>query len=76
MVRVLAGRVCAVVAVRAVRSNIGVVEIRRCPGQRRVAVITVVAALQMRRMFAGRSNAVVTGVTAAENLRVVDGVGG
>jgi len=73
---VLAGRVGAVMAADAVTRDVHVIEVRRYPGDRRVAVIAVVAAGDVRRMFAGRGIAVMTGKTGSEHLRVIDHVRG
>ena len=68
----LAGRIGAVVAAETIVDDIDVVEIRRSPRDSCVAVIAVVATCDMRRVFAGRSHAVVARATGAEDLRMVN----
>lgn len=68
-----AGRIRTVMAIHAVAHNIQVIEIGRHPGNAGVAVITVISAGDMRRMFASGGNTVVTGATATQYLGVVDG---
>lgn len=58
--RILAGSVRSVMAAEAVARNIHVVEVRRQPGNRAVAVIAVVAAGDMIRRLARGSHAIVT----------------
>ena len=58
--RPLARGVSAVVAAEAVVHDVGVVEIRRHPGHRRVAIVAVVATGDVRRMFAGCRYAIMT----------------
>ncbi len=62
-------------AAAAVAGDACVIEIRGCPCNSRVAIITVIATRQMCRMFSGRSIAIMTGAAAAKNLRVIHGVG-
>ena len=61
----------AVVAVDAVTDDVQVVEVRRQPGGRVVAIVAVCAAGDMRCMFAGGGDAVMTGAASAQNLGVV-----
>ena len=65
------GRVDPIVAVAAVADDCRVIEISRQPGDGRVAVVAVIAAIDVRRGFSGCCNAVVTGAATAENLRMV-----
>lgn len=71
MQRTFACRICAVMAACAVVHDIRVIKICRCPGDRGVAIVAVVAAGDMRRMLTDRSSAVVARATCAYNLRVV-----
>ena len=57
----------------AVGGDVCVVEIGRYPGDGRVAVVAVVASADMRRVLAGRHDAVVAAAARADDLRVVDG---
>ena len=59
MRRVFAGRVYAVVTVMAVAGDIHMIEVGGKPCNRRVAVVAIVAAGNMRRMFSSRDRAVV-----------------
>ena len=70
--RVLSGRVSAVMAVDAVSGDIDVVEIRRKPRHSRVAVITVVATLDVILRLAGGDNAIVTGAALTDDLGMVN----
>ena len=74
MRRALARGISAVVAAEAVVHDIGMIEVRRSPGDRRMAVIAVIAAGYMGRVFAGCRAAIVTGAASTDNLRMVDGV--
>ncbi len=58
--RTLAGRFGTVMAAEAIVHDIDVVKVRRGPGDRGVTVIAVVAAGDVRRMFAGCRHAVMT----------------
>ena len=69
----LAGCISTVMAAHAVAGDVRMVEIRRQPGDRRMTVIAVIAARNMRRVFAGCDDTVVTGSAGAEDLGVVDG---
>lgn len=68
----LTGRVGPVVAAETVACDVYVIEVRREPCERRMAVIAVVAARDMRRVFAGRDRAVVAGEASADDLDMVD----
>ena len=59
-------------AADAVAGDIDVIEVRRQPAEGAVTVIAVVAAGDMRRVFAGGSDAVMAGTTAAKHLGVID----
>jgi len=63
--RGLADGLRAVVAAHTIASDVDVIEVRRQPGDRRMAVVAVVAAGYMGRVFAGRCDAVMTGATSA-----------
>ena len=71
----LAGSLDSVVAARTVAGDARVLECCRSPGNRRVAIVAVVPAPDMRRVFAGRGSAVVARGAGAEDLGVVDRVG-
>lgn len=58
MRRALARRVIAIVTTGAVVNDAGVVEGCGRPGDSRVTVVAIIAARYVRRMFAGRGNAV------------------
>ncbi len=70
--RVLTGGVSAVVARDTVRRYIGVIEIRREPADRRVAVVAVLPAGDVRGVLAGCNDAVMTISAGAQNLCVID----
>lgn len=72
--RRLAGRFHAVVATDAVAHDIDMIEVGRNPRRRCMAIITGIATDDVRRIFAGRNRAVVTGRTGADYLRVVHDV--
>lgn len=59
MLRVLASCDVAVVAANAITGDVGMVVRGRQPGNRRVAVIAVIAARDVRWMLAGRRHAIV-----------------
>ena len=63
-----------VVTVDAISGDIQVIEIRRQPSSRRVAVVTGIAAGQMIQIFATSDNAIVAGSTISDNLHVIDNV--
>ena len=71
VVRILAGRVEAVVAAMTVAGNADVVEHDGNPGVGRMAVVTLLARRRMRRRFAGSHDPVVTGATTAQHGRVI-----
>ena len=56
----LAGRVCSVMAAGTIVDNIGMIEIRWQPGDSGMAVIAIVAAGDMRWVFANSYHAVMT----------------
>jgi len=70
--RTLACRVGSIVTTTAVVNDVGVVEVRRHPGGRRVTVIAVIAAGNVGRVFAGGCSAIVAGIAGAVDLRVID----
>ena len=74
--RILAGCLDAVVAINAVTRNVPVVEIRRDPTRRCVAVVAGFAARNVVRCLSGRSEAVVAGATGSGYLSMVDHVDG
>ena len=76
MTAVFAGRFRAVVTADAITRDIGVIEIRRYPGHRRVAIVAIVTAGNVGRVFAGRNGAIVTGPAGTDHLRVIHPIGG
>lgn len=72
--RSLTDRIGAVVATKAVVHDVDMVEVGGQPRDCRVAVIAVNATADMRWVFAGRYDAVMTGAACTNDLRVVDGV--
>ena len=62
-------------AAEAVVDDVGMVEIRRNPRRGRMAVVAVVAAREVRQIFAGRDSAVMAGEAGAEYLDVINRVG-
>jgi len=70
--RTLAGRVCSVMAADTVVNDIRVVEICRQPGDGSVAVIAIIAAGDMRRVFADGYHTVMTRAAGPNYLGVVD----
>lgn len=60
-------------AADAVASDVEVVKVGRDPRRGRVAVIAIIAAADVVRIFANSCNAVMTGSARAEHLRVIDG---
>ena len=72
--RSLTDGICAVVATNTVIHDVDVVEVGGQPRDCRVAVIAVIAARDMRRVFAGRNCAVMTGAAGTNDLGVVDEV--
>lgn len=68
---VLAGRVRTVVAACTISRNVDVVEVRWNPARGRVTIVTGIATRNMRRRFAGRNIAVVTGLAGTNDLCMV-----
>lgn len=58
-------------AAEAIIHNIGVVKIRRNPRDRRMTVVTVIAAGDVGRVLARRRDTVVARAAGAKNLRVI-----
>ena len=69
----LAGRVGAVMATDAIAGDVDMIEVRRCPGDSRMAVVAGIAADHVRRVFTDGCDAVVAGTARADDLRMVDG---
>jgi len=65
MRRAFASRVAAVMTAEAIVHYIHMVKIRGQPGGRRMTIVTVIAAADMCRVFAGRGDAVMTGAAGA-----------
>ena len=59
-------------AVAAIAGDIRVIEVRRRPRHRRMAIVAVVAASDMRWVFADSNDTVMTGATGANYLRVIN----
>ena len=72
--RALARSVCAIVTTCTVARDIRVVKCRGSPGNCCVAVVAVVPACDMGRMFAGRDDTIMAGAATAKHLSVVDGI--
>jgi len=70
---VFSGRIRTVMAAPTVTDDIDVIEISRYPARRRMTIVTIVAAVHVRRVLTGGRNSVVTGAAAAHHLRVVNG---
>ena len=62
-----------VVAAEAIPCDVDVIEVSRQPADRRVAVVAVSAARDVRCVLAGRRDAVMAGTASANDLCVVDG---
>lgn len=67
----LAGCVCAVVTAEAVAGNVCMIEGRRQPRYRCMAVVTIITAGNVRLTLAQRDRIVVTGHAGADDLRVI-----
>ena len=76
MSRALADCIGTVMTADAVAGYVYVVEVRGDPCRRHVAIVTGVATLNMRRVLAGGHGAVVAGSARADDLQMVDRVGG
>jgi len=74
MGRVLASRIRAVVAADAIAGDVDVIEIRRNPRSGGVAIVTIVAARDVRRVLARCDGAIVAGETCPDYLGVIHGV--
>ena len=59
----------------AITTDVSVVVVCRQPSDSGVAVVAVVAARYVRRMFASRRDTIMTRAAAAEYLRMVNGDG-
>lgn len=71
MCRVFAGRIGPVVATATIASDVDVVEVRRNPAHRGVAIVASIATRNMCRRLAGRNSAVVTGLAGPDNLSMI-----
>ena len=69
----LAGRVGAVMATDAIAGDVDVIEVRRCPGDSRMAVVASIAADHVRRVFADGCDAIMAGTAITDDLCVIDG---
>ena len=70
--RILADRIRTIVAADTVAVDIDVVKIRRQPCNCAMAVVAVVTARNMRRVFASCGNAVMAGAATSKHLGVID----
>jgi hypothetical protein len=70
--RVLAGCVRTIVAIRAVARDIYVVEVSWSPTRCCVAVVTVIATLNMTGVFASCDISIVTGTTTPKHTQMID----
>jgi len=70
--RVLSGGFGAVMAADAVAADVHMIEISRQPADGRVAVVAIIPARDMRRVFTGRRSAIVAGAAGAQHLSVID----
>ena len=68
---VLAGSIRTIVAGDTISDDICMIENSRRPGSGAVAIVTLLAGYDMRRRFANRLKAIVTGVAAAANRSVI-----
>ena len=75
MRRAFASGVGAVMTAEAIVHYIHMVKIRGQPGDRRMTIVTVIAAGDMRGVFTGRGDAIMAGAAGAQYLGVIDGKG-
>ena len=75
MCRVLARCFDAVVTADAIAGDVQVIEISGQPAGGRVAIITIVAAAYVGRVFTGSDNSVMTRAAGPNDLSVVNGYG-
>ena len=73
MVRVLTDSLCTIVTTDTVTRDVQVIEVCRQPANRAVAVVTGIAAGDMRRVLANGNGAIVAGDASANYLGVIDG---
>ena len=71
--RTFASGLCTVMTACTIVGDVYVVEVRRQPRDRAVAVITGTAADNVGRVLAGRGDAVMTGTAGTKNLCMIDG---
>ena len=71
---VLAGCVRAVVATGTIAGNARMVEIRRRPGDGRVAIIAVVTTCEMSGVLSGSGDAIMTRTTTAQYLCMIHSI--
>lgn len=70
--QVLAGGIYTVMATDAIARDVQVIEVCRSPGDRRVTIIAGVIAGDVRRMFAGRRDAVMAGTAHTDDMCMVN----
>lgn len=76
MAGILASRVCAVMTADTIVRDRAVIEIGRDPGDGRMAVVAIIAARDVRRVFARCNRAVMAGRAGTDYLRMVNGIHG
>ncbi len=69
---VFADGIRTVVAAPTVAGDIDVIEISRYPACGGMTIVTIIAAIHVRRVLAGGRNAVVTGAARTDDLRMID----
>ena len=70
--QIFASRVRTVMAADTVAGDIDVIEVRRCPGDSGMTVVTGCATAYVSRMLTGRRDAIVAGIAGSQNVRVID----
>lgn len=74
MCRVLAGGVGTVMTACAVAGDIDVIKVCRQPGNRRMAILAIITAANVRRMLASRQRPIMAASTGTQDLGMVDRV--
>jgi hypothetical protein len=75
VILVFASRVCTVVTANAISGNGRMIKISGHPSHGCVAIVAIVPAADMRRVFADRNGAFMTGRADTDNLRVINRYG-
>ena len=76
MCLILARGICAVMAAGTIARDVDVIEIRGQPAGRRMAVVTVVATVNVILVLAARDDAIVAGSTGPNHLCVINRING